>query len=400
MFVIPWIVHGCSNFKMATPNQEQLKRLPLHDFHVGCGARLGVFGEWEVPLYYSGVLEEHLSVRNRVGIFDVSHMGEFCLMGSGARATLDHILPSRLDRLSPGKAIYSFMCNEDGGMVDDIVAYQLGEQRYLMVVNAGNLKKDFDWIFSHRCPHTEISDQSGETGLLSIQGPESVQLLERVIPSVAVRQMPYYSFLEVSSPWEGSILARTGYTGERGFEIFLRRGDLQSAYETLLEKGKDFGIKPIGFGARDTLRLEAGMLLYGQDMDEETTPLEAGLEKRVCFEKEFLGKAALVRNRERGLRKVLIGFEMVGRGVARHGCRLLNDGKPSGYVTSGSFSPSLKKNIGFAYLISPEKGNLGRMEIEIRDNRVEAKLAQPPFYRRMQRSQHEHSSGVALHKNA
>ncbi len=358
-----------------------IKKLPLHEFHQTLGARLGTFGEWEVPLYYSSVIDEHKAVRNRVGIFDISHMGEIYFEGRTARQTLNYLLSAQVDRLVMGKALYSPVCNEKGGIVDDVIVYQLGEESYLVVVNAANIAKDYDWFLSHNLKSAAIQNRSEEIGLLSIQGPNSLDLLKSIFP-YPLEQMKYYSVLPGSNPWKNVLIARTGYTGELGYEIFLMKKDLTDAYSVFLEKGKAFGIKPIGFGARDTLRLEACMMLYGQDMNDETTPLEVGLERTVFFDKEFIGRSALIQQKEKGISKKIVGFEMLGHGLARHDYDVTKNGRSIGRVTSGSFSPTLKKNIGLAGVLLEESQMGHEIEIQIRQNQVSAKIVATPFYKK------------------
>ena len=344
---------------------------------------MGAFGEWEVPLYYSTVIEEHQAVRSLVGIFDISHMGEIYVEGSQAKETLNYIVTNRMERLSPGKALYSPVCNEHGGIVDDVIVYELDPERYLVIVNASNVEKDYEWFLKHCSKDVKITNRSNELGLLAIQGPKSALLLQKVFSS-SFKQLAYYSMMQMSSPWEGVLVARTGYTGELGFEIVVSQDNLEEVYSTVMEKGKEFGIKPIGFGARDTLRLEAAMFLYGQDMDDTTTPLEAGLERTVVFEKEFVGRKALLAQKEAGVSRKLVGFEMLGHGLARHGYPVYRGNRQIGQVTSGSFAPTLKKNIGLAYLAIGEIDSKEPIDIQIRSNQISAQIVKLPFYQKKQ----------------
>lgn len=370
-----------------SPMNETMKmnRLPLHELHIHLGARLGAFGDWEVPLYYSSVIEEHLAVRNNVGIFDISHMGQIFFEGSEARKALNLLLSDDMEKLADGKANYNLICNEKGGIVDDVVVYQLERERYLVIVNAANREKDYRWFTAHQSTQAKIEDRSMDLGLLSLQGPSSLSVMNKLWPKAA-EGMGYYSIRSVDQPWRNVWIARTGYTGEHGYEILMPVNDLREVYLALLDAGREFEIKPIGFGARDTLRLEAGMLLYGQDMNEETNPFQVGLTRKVCLTKEFIGKEALLEAAKKKADRSLIGFEMVGRGLARHGQWVRADGIQIGSVTSGSYSPTLKKNIGRA-LIAQEYATAGKsIEIEIRGQWVEAKVIEIPFYRRPKRS--------------
>ena len=342
---------------------------------------MGSFGEWEVPLYYSSVLEEHEAVRAGVGIFDISHMGEIYFEGPAAFRALDFLITNQLQKLTIGKALYSPICNDRGGIVDDLVIYRLSADVYLVIVNASNVAKDYDWFLHHNIEKAQITDRTEKTGLLSVQGPKSLELLKTIF-SEPIERLSYYSIMEAPSLSSNALVARTGYTGELGFEILIRTEDLENTYQVIMEKGKKFGIKPIGFGARDTLRLEACMLLYGQDMDDEITPLEAGLERTISFEKEFLGRFSLLEAKERGIQKKLVGFEMIGHGLARHGYPILKNGHSIGQVTSGSFSPTTKKNIGLAYVSTKESEIGNEIDIQIRSNMVRAKIVKTPFYKK------------------
>ncbi len=357
------------------------KTLPLHVLHEKLGAKLGCFGNWEVPLYYSSIVEEHLAVRERAGIFDISHMGEFLVRGNRARQALNEWLTNRVSKLQPGKAIYSPLCNPSGGIVDDVVLYQLEEESFLMVVNAANIEKDFNWLSANLHHPVELSNVSEHYGLLSIQGPRSQEILTELFSS-SVKQLSYYSVMRVKGRWRNALLARTGYTGELGYELFVSQEHLEEAYHSILDCGGRFGVQPAGFGARDTLRLEACMLLYGQDMNDNTTPLEAGIGWTVAFEKNFIGREALEKQQAAGIPKKLVAFEMLDRGVARHGYPIAFDGKNVGEVTSGSFSPTLQKNIGLAY-VPVSLARVGReFEVSIRGRLLRASIVKKPFYTR------------------
>lgn len=357
------------------------KQLPIHERHRSLGARFGVFGEWEVPLYYSSVLDEHEAVRSAVGIFDISHMGEIFFEGKGARELINQLITNNANKLTDGKAIYSPMCNQSGGVVDDLIVYQLRDDKFLLIVNAGNVETDFSWFLEHNATDCNIVNKTREYGLLAIQGPMSLQVMSKIL-SEPIHQMKYYSILPACSRWDGAWIARTGYTGELGYELMVKSEDLDSAYQEIMEVGKQFGIKPVGFGARDTLRLEAAMLLCGQDMDQATTPLEAGLDRFVDLGKDFIGRSALLTQQSSGIKQKLIGFEMIDSGIARHGYGVQKNGTSIGRVTSGTVSPSLRKNIGLAYVSVDQAKIDNPIEIVIRQNLSKAKIVQIPFYER------------------
>ncbi len=365
----------------ATIMTQDIRKLPLHNTHVQLGGKMGAFGEWEVPLYYSSILEEHAAVREKCGIFDISHMGEVWFRGSNARKALNSLLPGKIEKLVPGKAVYSPMLNERGGIVDDLIVSQIDADSYLVVVNAANVEKDYNWFLAHNPLKAEIVNESDAFGLLAVQGPESAKVVSQVF-SDDILKLPYYHIQKSDIPWKGSYISRTGYTGEIGFEIFLAQKNLKPAYNTFLEIGKSFGIKPIGFGARDTLRLESCMLLYGQDMNDDTSPLEAGLEWTLDLEKDFVGKDPLVKLKTQGIAKKLVGFEMIDRGLARHDYSVFKNGKIIGKVTSGTFAPTLKKNIGLAYVDTPESAVGNEIQIQIRDQQAKARIVKTPFYKK------------------
>lgn len=366
---------------MTVSMNQVIRRLPLHDTHVHLGAKMGAFGEWEVPLYYSSILEEHAAVREKCGIFDISHMGEIWFRGTKARKTLEFLLPGKIEKLVLGKAVYSPMLNERAGIVDDLIVSQISPDSYLVVVNAANVEKDYNWFLEHDRFDAEIIDLSNDFGLLAVQGPVSPKIVSQIF-SDEITKLPYYHIMKSDVPWKGSYISRTGYTGEIGFEIFLAQKNLKSAYDTFMEIGRSFGIKPIGFGARDTLRLESCMLLYGQDMNDDTSPLEAGLEWTLNLDKEFVGKSELIKQKSQGIKKRIVAFEMIDRGLARHDYAVVKNGKTIGKVTSGTFAPTLKKNIGLAY-VSAEESTIGNeIAIQIRDSQAKAKIVKMPFYKK------------------
>ncbi len=359
-----------------------LKRLPLHELHVQAKGHWGQFGEWEVPLYFTSILEEHEAVRTRAGLFDISHMGEFLVAGRDAKAFLDFLLPRRMNRLKDGKALYAPLLNETGGIVDDLIVYQLKPERFLLIVNAGNIEKDFQWIL-HRTPASvEIENASDRKSLFALQGPRSIEILQTLF-RCDFQSVGYYHFLNLATRWGELFISRTGYTGEDGFEVMAEAGEAASLWQAILATGRPWGLKPVGFGARDTLRLEAGMLLYGQDMDDTTSAVEAGLAWAVDFDKtSFIGRDRNVREKETGAARRLVGFGMQERGIPRPGFSIEKNGRTLGEVTSGGFAPTLKKSIGLGWVPRSESKIGNDFEIIIRDQKVTAKVVPLPFYKR------------------
>ncbi|MGH3145518.1 MAG: glycine cleavage system aminomethyltransferase GcvT [Rubrobacter sp.] len=356
--------------------EEGLRRTPLYDEHKDLGARLVDFAGWEMPVQYSGIKAEHQAVREHAGLFDVSHMGEAVFRGPEAESAVQRLVTRDVSRLDVGQAGYSAVCYEDGGTVDDVIVYRR-EGDFLVVVNASNREKDL----AHFRENTgdldvEVADESDDWALLALQGPEAAQLLHSATDAELSALKPFrFAEGEVAGAW--ALISRTGYTGEDGFEIYLPPDDAPTVWRHLIQAGAT----PAGLGARDTLRLEAGMCLYGNELDAETTPLEAGISFAVHLEKDprFIGQRALLLEDTQGLRKRLVGFEMEGRGIARHGHHVTSGAEIVGEVTSGTQSPTLGRAIGLA-LVDP--GVEDRFEVVIRDNPVPAKTVALPFYRR------------------
>lgn len=358
------------------------KRLPLHEIHAQAKAHFGRFGDWEVPLYFSTILAEHEAVRTRAGLFDISHMGELWVRGREAKAFLDYLLPRRMDRLKYGKALYAPLLNERGGIVDDLIVYELSPEKFLFIVNAANIEKDFNWIRRFLTTTVELENVSEGKFLFALQGPRALEIAEALF-HCDFRSLGYYHFVLLKTKWGELFISRTGYTGEDGLEIM---GEIPWALELwprLMQTGKRHALLPIGFGARDTLRLEAAMPLYGQDMEDETSAVEAGLSWAVDFDKtNFVGRERNLREKEKGARRRLVGFEMIERGIPRHGFPIEKDGKTLGAVTSGTFSPTLKKNIGLGYVPAEESKIGNEFEIVIRSQKVKARVVPLPFYKR------------------
>ncbi len=362
-----------------------MNETPLAPIHRAHQAKLVDFAGWLMPIQYTGVLDEYHAVRHGVGLFDVSHMGRINVAGDQAEAFLQWVSTNDVRRLAVGHAQYSMVCKESGGILDDIFIYKTGQAEFLVCVNASNRIKILEWFQGHQqaqFPQAVIRDQSKELGQLAIQGPLSQALLRKVIGSAVDRLKPRQC-LTIEANGLSGLLSRTGYTGEIGYEWYLPAGEAQAAWEQLLKSGEDDQVKPAGLGARDLLRLDVGYLLYGNDMDERTTPLEAGAEWVVAWNKDlFQGKPALLNQREQGLTRRLVGFEMIERGVPRHDMEILKDGAMVGKVTSGNFSPILQKGIGLGWL-PPALCNEGTLlEIDVRGKHVPAKVVKLPFYKR------------------
>ena len=359
--------------------EGELKHTPLYDEHKALGARLVDFAGYEMPVQYSGIQAEHNVVRNHAGLFDVSHMGEAVFRGPDAESAVQRLVTRDVGRLDVGQAGYSAVCYEDGGTVDDVIVYRRDDD-FLVVVNAANRAKDLDHFESNtRDLDVEISDETDDWALLALQGPEAASLLQG-LTETDLSNLKSFRFAEGEVAGASAIVSRTGYTGEDGFELYLPPSDAPRVWRELLEAGAT----PAGLGARDTLRLEAGMCLYGNELDPETTPLEAGIGFAVHLDKEheFIGQDALIKEKEEGLRKKLVGFEVEGRGIARHDHPVKVADETVGRVTSGTLSPTLNKAIGLA-LVSP--GVEDRFEVVIRERPVEAHTVPLPFYKREKR---------------
>ncbi|HEX7183385.1 MAG TPA: glycine cleavage system aminomethyltransferase GcvT [Thermoanaerobaculia bacterium] len=359
---------------------EDLKRTPLHAFHAEQGARLVEFAGWEMPVQYDGVIEEHRAVRTAAGMFDVSHMGEVRVRGAGAEALLQRLTPNDVSKLAPGRAHYSGLLTEQGTYVDDLLIYRLAADDFLVVVNASNAGRDFEWIASRASGEAEVTDESDRYALIALQGPKALEIL-KPLASPEAAGLKYYGFLQGEVAGRPALISRTGYTGEDGFELYLSPEDAPEVWRRLL----DAGVKPAGLGARDTLRLEAAMALYGHEIDETTTPFEAGLGWVVKLDKgEFLGREALQAQRADGLSRKLVGFEVQGRGIARQGHTVLSGegGQPVGAVTSGTWSPTFEKALGMAYVPSEMAAPGTPLVLDVRGKPVPAAVVETPFYRR------------------
>jgi aminomethyltransferase len=357
---------------------------PLHARHEALGAKLIEFGGWLMPVQYSGILEEHRAVRERAGLFDLSHMGELFVTGEDAGPALAGALVTNPPVLREGRAHYSMMCAADGGVIDDLIVYRLGPNRYLVVANASNAQVVSDELAARLAGFSAVlDDRSLATALCAVQGPRSVDILAP-LTGVDLAALRYYAITEGTVAGIRALVARTGYTGEDGFEVFVDTARAEELWDALYDSGQAFGLRPVGLGARDTLRLEAGMPLYGNELDRETTPFDAGLGRVVKLDKpdDFVGRAALETVAETGPAKRLVGLVMQGRGIARHGYPVHAGDRRTGIVTSGTQSPTLGKAIAMAY-VAPEDGETGTiLDVEIRDQRVPAEVVDLPFYRR------------------
>jgi aminomethyltransferase len=367
---------------MVSSAQGVLKRTALHSAHRAARAKMVEFGGWEMPLEYRGIVQEHLAVRTQAGLFDVSHMGEIEVRGPQALALLQHLTCNDVSRLQVWQAQYTALMHPRGSAVDDCLVYRLAADHYLVCVNAANTDKDFDWIVQHNPMQAEVRNVSAEYSQLALQGPRAEAILAKV-SDADLRGLRYYWCCPATCCGVRGLLSRTGYTGEDGFEFYFPPAESERVWNGLLEAGLPLGLIPAGLGARNTLRLEAAYPLYGHELDDDTTLLEANLGWIVRFDKgDFVGRAALLEQRAQGMRKTLIGFEMTGPGVARDGYPLWINGQLAGRVTSGSYAPYLKKNVGLAY-VPPASVAAGKeIEIEIRARKTPARVVTLPFYRR------------------
>ncbi len=356
-----------------------LKRTPLYDSHRRLGARMVEFGGFELPVQYTSILEEHTAVREAAGLFDVSHMGQIEFEGSAAIAAADGLFSRNLAALPPGRVQYGLLCNEKGGVVDDITCYRVAEDAAFWCVNASNIEKDYRWLLDHVPAPLGIRNASDETGLLALQGPASGAILTGLTSSDA-RGLRRFRFARMEVAGISAFVSRTGYTGADGYEIYVRSGDLPQLFDSLLGEGAALGLRPAGLGARDTLRLEAALPLYGHELDDDTSPLAAGLERFLDLEaRSFIGADAIARDLETGLQQRLVGFVLEERGIARAGCEVVDAGKTVGKVTSGGPSPTLGKSIGLAYvpigLAEPGR----RFQVLVRDRTLRACVVDTPF---------------------
>ncbi len=364
-----------------------LKTTALHSAHVALGAKMVPFAGYEMPVSYSGIIEEHTAVREAVGIFDVSHMGEFFVRGPGAIAAVNRLVTNDCSRLASDGVLYTVMCREDGTAVDDLLVTRLADDEVMIVVNAANIAKDYahmSEVLAAAPEDVELVDRSEDFGLLAVQGPKALAVLAECPSFAGVKEKfeatPYYRYFQFDSDGDNVVVSRTGYTGERGFEIFVPAARARKFWDEILRHGESHGIQPVGLAARDTLRFEAAFCLYGHELDDHTTPLQAGLGWVVKFKKDdYVGKSALRAEKKSGLPKVLIGLELEGRNIARQGFEVLVGNEVVGRVTSGTFSPTLQKSLALAYV----EGGLAERDafsVQVRKKLVDARRVDLPFY--------------------
>jgi aminomethyltransferase len=366
----------------AVMSTATLRRTPLFECHREAGAKLVPFAGWEMPVQYSSVIEEHRAVRQFAGLFDVSHMGQIAVRGAGAERFLDALTPNHVAKLAPGRAHYSGLLTDQGTYVDDLLVYRLGEADFLLVVNASNRGRDAEWVRQRAPADAEISDVSDDYALLALQGPRAVDILAP-LTDVDLGGLRYYGFAVGTVDGHPALVSRTGYTGEDGFELYVAPEAAAPLWRRLLAAGASHGLRPAGLGARDTLRLEAGMALYGHELDERTTPWEAGLDWVVKLDKgDFVGRDALVRQRAEGVARRLVGFDVTGRGIARQGHPVVQGGRRVGEVSSGTWSPTFERALGMAFVEGALSAPGTEFEIAVRERPVAARVAPIPFYRR------------------
>lgn len=357
-----------------------MKTVPLHQVHVQLGAKIVPFAGFEMPVRYSSDMEEHHTVRNNVGVFDVSHMGEFSVKGPKALDLIQKVSANDASVLFDGKVQYSYLPNSDGGVVDDLLVYRYNAEEYLLVVNASNIEKDWNWIQSHNTEGVEMKNISDDLCLLAVQGPNATATLQK-LTEVDLSAMEYYTFkVGTMAGIDEVIISATGYTGAGGFEIYIKKEVAEQMWNAIFEAGKEFDIQPVGLGARDTLRLEKGFCLYGNDIDDKTSPLEAGLGWVTKFTKDFINSADLKSQKEAGLQNKLVGFEMIDRGIPRGHYELCDaEGNKLGDVTSGTQSPTLQKGIGLGYVPSAYSKPETEIFVKVRDRLLKAKVVKLPF---------------------
>lgn len=362
---------------------EKMKSTALTQKHIALGAKMVPFAGYNMPVSYSGLNDEHMAVRNSVGMFDVSHMGEFMLKGEKALDLIQLVTTNDASKLTDKKVQYTCMPNDKGGIIDDLLVYRWNENEYYLVVNASNIEKDWNWIQKHNTFGVEMQNMSDDMSLFAVQGPNAIKTLQK-LTSVDLSKIEYYAFEGgAMAGIDDVIISNTGYTGAGGFEIYVWNKDAEKMWDAIMQAGKEFNIKPIGLGARDTLRLEMGFCLYGNDIDDTTSPIEAGLGWITKFTKEFVNVKQIKEHKEKGTARKLVGFEMIDRGIPRHEYEIVDaDGKVIGKVTSGTQSPSLNKAIGMGYVQTPYSKSESEIFIKVRDKNLKAKVVKIPFYKK------------------
>jgi len=357
-----------------------MKKTALYDKHVSLGAKIVPFAGFEMPVQYSGVTEEHFAVREKAGLFDVSHMGQFFIEGEGAKDLLQYVTTNNVDALENGKAQYSCLPNENGGIVDDLIVYKMDDNKYFVVVNASNIEKDWNHISKYNTFGAKMANASDEMSLLAIQGPKATEILQK-LTETNLSEIPYYHFTVGSVAGVNEvIISNTGYTGSGGFEIYFRNEDADKLWDEILKAGESEGIIPCGLAARDTLRLEKGFCLYGMDIDDTTSPIEAGLGWITKFDKDFVSKEIFAKQKEEGVTRKLVGFELQDKGVPRHDYPVVDaEGNVIGKVTSGTQSPMKKIGLGIAYVDKPHFKLGSEIFIQVRNKNIPAKIVKMPF---------------------
>lgn len=363
---------------------DNIKKTPLNAEHRALGAKMVDFGGWDMPVQFTSIVDEHVAVRTRAGLFDVSHMGEVWIEGKQALDLVQHLTSNDASKLALGQIQYSGLLTKDGCFVDDLLVHKIADDRYLLVVNAANEPKDFGWMTMEAVPFdAKVTNKSAETAQIAVQGPKALAILQRLVPDLDLAPIKYYWFSYGTVLGNRVLIARTGYTGEDGFEVYLPPENAPALWRKLLEVGKEDGLVPVGLGARDTLRLEACMALYGNDIDDTTTVLEADLAWILKLGKaEFNGKGPLEKQKAEGAKRKLVAFELTDRGVPRHGYECYKDGQKVGHVTSGTQAPFLKKPIGMAYLPLELSAPGSEFQVDIRGKHLAAKVVSKPFYKR------------------
>lgn len=358
---------------------NNIKKTPLYDAHIELGAKIVDYYSFKMPLQYDSIISEHKNVRSSAGLFDISHMGEILVDGKGATEFVQKIITNDISKLSDYQALYTPICDEEGGTIDDVIVYKYNSERYMLVVNCGTTKRDLKWINKYKTDDTNINDLSNKLSLLAVQGPKSEEIIGLVFGEKCT-SLSRFQFIDVTENDMKMTVSRTGYTGEDGFEIFVGNSQCVELWNLLLEKGKDIGLEPAGLGARDTLRLEAGYLLFGNEIDDFTTPIEAGIGWTVKFDKkDFLSKDTLLRQNKNGINRKLIAFKMLDKGIPRTDSEIVHNNNVIGKVTSGTFSPTLEIGIGFGYVLNRIAEEKSEISIRIRDKDFPAEIVSTPF---------------------
>ena len=362
---------------------EQLRYIPLNDIHIKLGGKMVPFAGYNMPVRYSSDIEEHMTVRNGVGVFDVSHMGEFTVKGPHALDLIQRVTSNDASKLVDGQAQYSCLPNEQGGIVDDLIVYKIRDNDYLVVVNASNIEKDWNWFSRFNTKGADLANISDEICLFAVQGPKAQAVLQKLTP-INLSSIKYYHFATGKfADVDNVIISNTGYTGAGGFELYVHRNDAEKIWNAVFEAGKEENIKPIGLGARDTLRLEMGFCLYGNDIDDTTSPLEAGLGWITKFTKDFTNASALKKQKENGVKRKLVGFKMVDKGIPRHDYTIKDsEGNTIGKVTSGTISPVISTGIGLGYVATEHADAGNEIFIDVRGKNLKAVVQKPPFINR------------------